>query len=131
MYALDSRKVHRVDGNVKLAEIAAGMGTWIPSSAVSGTGGGATGCLVITNWSPLMADRNDDTSIFETDEVEANRAIEQGQGVGARELAAQREPGGVVTADEDVEFENGVSVIADENDELDESLAVQGVDDAG
>ena len=27
------------------------------------------------------------------EEVEANRAIEQGLGVGARELAAQREPG--------------------------------------
>ncbi|MET3779784.1 hypothetical protein ABIC32_000414 [Brevundimonas sp. 1080] len=34
------------------------------------------------------------------DEVAANRAIEQGLGVGARELAAQREPGGVVTPDE-------------------------------
>ncbi len=38
---------------------------------------------------------------FETDEVEANRAIDQGLGVGARELAAQREPGGVITPDED------------------------------
>ena len=34
------------------------------------------------------------------DEVAANRAIEQGLGVGARVLAAQREPGGVVTPDE-------------------------------
>jgi hypothetical protein len=77
-----------------------------------------------------MADRDDETPRFETDEVEANHAIENGQGVGARELAAQRDPGGVVTADEDEELENGVSVIADQDDELDESLAVQGVDDA-
>ncbi|RZJ41200.1 MAG: hypothetical protein EON87_16635 [Brevundimonas sp.] len=38
---------------------------------------------------------------FETDTVDANLAIERGQGIGARELAAQRDPGGVVTADED------------------------------
>ena len=33
------------------------------------------------------------------EEVDANLAIEQGLGVGARELAAQRDPGGVVTPD--------------------------------
>ncbi len=33
------------------------------------------------------------------EEVDANLAIEQGLGVGARELAAQRVPGGVVTRD--------------------------------
>ena len=38
---------------------------------------------------------------FETSDVEANLAMEQGLGVGARELAAQRDPGGVVTPDED------------------------------
>ena len=37
---------------------------------------------------------------FETSEVEANLAMEQGLGVGARELAAQRDPGGIVTPDE-------------------------------
>lgn len=63
------------------------------------------------------------------EEVEANRAIEQGLGVGARELAAQREPGGVITQDEDPELEDGASVTEDDDD-LDESLAVQGVDDA-
>lgn len=50
-----------------------------------------------------MSDTNDtptDTNHFETDEVDANLAIEQGLGVGARELAAQRDPGGVVTPDE-------------------------------
>ncbi|MCC4294799.1 hypothetical protein [Brevundimonas aurantiaca] len=74
-----------------------------------------------------MADQTE-TPHFETDEVAANRAIENGQGVGARELAAQRDPGGVNTADEDPELENGVSVIED-GDELDESLAVQGVEE--
>ena len=44
-----------------------------------------------------------------------------------RELAAQREPGGVITPDEDEGSEDGVSTDANE---LDESLAVQGVDDA-
>ncbi|WP_299173190.1 hypothetical protein [uncultured Brevundimonas sp.] len=57
-----------------------------------------------------MIDRDDDTERFETDEVEANRAIENGQGVGARELAAQRDPGGVETADEDDSFDNGKAV---------------------
>ena len=42
---------------------------------------------------------NEETPHFETDEVDANLAIEQGLGVGARELAAQRDPGGVVTPD--------------------------------
>jgi hypothetical protein len=37
---------------------------------------------------------------FETSDVEANLAMEQGLGVGARELAAQRDPGGIVTPDE-------------------------------
>lgn len=53
-----------------------------------------------------MTDTSDNTPAFETDEVEANHAIEQGLGVGARELAAQREPGGVVTRDEDEDLEN-------------------------
>jgi hypothetical protein len=56
-----------------------------------------------------MADQPTETPKFETDEVEANRAIEHGQGVGARELAAQREPGGVITEDEDSELEEGAS----------------------
>lgn len=57
-----------------------------------------------------MTDQSQDTPAFETDEVQANRAIENGQGVGARELAAQREPGGVVTENEDPEMEDGVSI---------------------
>lgn len=59
-----------------------------------------------------MADGPDtpkETPTFQTDEVKANLAIEAGQGVGARELAAQRDPGGVNTADEDEELENGVA----------------------
>lgn len=60
-----------------------------------------------------MADKPEDTPAFETDEVEANRAIEHGQGVGARELAAQRDPGGVRTADEDPEREGGQAAPTD------------------
>ncbi len=56
-----------------------------------------------------MADAPKETPAFETDEVKANLAIEAGQGVGARELAAQRDPGGVNTADEDEELENGAA----------------------
>jgi hypothetical protein len=62
----------------------------------------------------------EETPHFETDEVDANLAIEQGLGVGARELAAQRDPGGVVTPDED---EADVDA-----DALDRDTAVQGVD---
>jgi hypothetical protein len=62
-----------------------------------------------------MADP-DDKPHFETDDVEANLAIEQGLGVGARELAAQRDPGGVVTPDED----------DDDDDAVDRDTAVQG-----
>ena len=71
-----------------------------------------------------MPDIDDDTPAL-AEEVEANLAIEQGLGVGARELAAQREAGGVVTEDEDPELENGVSIDADEN------VSVQGLDNAG
>jgi hypothetical protein len=78
-----------------------------------------------------MAERPDENATFETDEVQANRAMEQGLGVGARELAAQRDPGGVNTADEDAEFENGVSVEAGNKEQLDENVSVQGLDNAG
>ena len=50
---------------------------------------------------PDPKDASADKPHFETDDVEANLAIEQGLGVGARELAAQRDPGGIVTPDED------------------------------
>lgn len=47
-----------------------------------------------------MADPdNEDLNL--TDEVEANLAIEQGLGVGARELAAQREAGEKTFDDQD------------------------------
>lgn len=41
-----------------------------------------------------------ESPVFETDTVQADRAREQGLGLGARELAAQRDPGGVRTPDE-------------------------------
>ena len=78
-----------------------------------------------------MAERPDENPTFETDEVQANRAMEQGLGVGARELAAQRDPGGVNTADEDPEFENGISIEAGDENQLDENVSVQGLDNAG
>lgn len=59
---------------------------------------------------------------FETDEVQADRARQQGLGVGERELQAQRDPGGVQPADEDER-------LADENDDvecIDDSIGVQG-----
>lgn len=61
---------------------------------------------------------NDETPHFETDDVDANLAIEQGLGVGARELAAQRDPGGVVTPDVEPGTEE------DEEDEADDVDAV-------
>ena len=66
-----------------------------------------------------MADANqtpEESPHFETDEVMASRAREQGLGVGARELEAQRDPGGVNTADE-------------EDDTVERSTAVQGLPD--
>ena len=66
-----------------------------------------------------------DENTFETDDVQSNRAIEQGLGVGARELDAQRDPGGVNTADEESESAEGRSFQAD-GEQLDENLAVQG-----
>jgi hypothetical protein len=59
-----------------------------------------------------------ETPHFETSDVEANLAMEQGLGVGARELAAQRDPGGIVTPDED-------DIDADD-DAIDRDTAVQG-----
>lgn len=44
-------------------------------------------------------DRPKETPQFETDTVRADRAREQGLGLGARELNAQRDPGGVSTPD--------------------------------
>ncbi|MDY6925126.1 MAG: hypothetical protein SWI22_14350 [Pseudomonadota bacterium] len=73
-----------------------------------------------------QTDRPEETPHFETDTVQADRAREQGLGFGARELAAQRDPGGVRTADEDPEMEDGVSVNADDEDALDQSIGVQG-----
>ena len=71
------------------------------------------------------------TPVFETDAVQADRAREQGLGLGARELAAQRDPGDVQSRDDE-----NVRVEAADTDEdpLDPSLGVQGTDrddDAG
>jgi hypothetical protein len=76
-----------------------------------------------------MADTPEDTPRFETDTVQADRAREQGLGLGERELQAQRDPGGVRTADEDPVFSDGVSVNAGDEDALDQSVGVQGATD--
>lgn len=55
--------------------------------------------------------------VFETDTVQADRAREQGLGLGERELKAQRDPGGVRTLDET------------DPDALDQSIGVQGTDE--
>lgn len=48
----------------------------------------------------------DEKRVFETDEIAASRVREQGLGIGARELAAQRDPGDVQSRDdEDVQVE--------------------------
>lgn len=74
-------------------------------------------------------DRPGETPNFETDTVQADRAREQGLGLGGRELNAQRDPGGVRTADEDPTMENGASLNADDDDALDQSTGVQGAAD--
>lgn len=58
-----------------------------------------------------------ETPVFETDTVKADRAREQGLGLGERELKAQRDPGGIRTPDET------------DPDELDQSIGVQGSDE--
>ncbi len=68
-----------------------------------------------------------ETPHFETDEVDANLAIEQGLGVGARELAAQRDPGGVVTPDVEPGTEDDDDI---DGDTIDRDTAVQGSPDA-
>lgn len=64
-------------------------------------------------------DRPTETPTFETDTVQADRAREQGLGLGERELQAQRDPGGVRTADVEPGEEEG-------DNALDDSLGVQG-----
>lgn len=76
-----------------------------------------------------QTDRPEETPHFETDTVKADRAREQGLGLGARELAAQRDPGGVRTADENARMADGSSINADDEDALDQSIGVQGTDD--
>lgn len=56
-----------------------------------------------------MADPdNEDLNL--TDEVEANLAIEQGLGVGARELAAQREAGEKTFDDDQTEYDEAADL---------------------
>ncbi len=63
--------------------------------------------------------------IFETSDVEANLAMEQGLGVGARELAAQRDPGGIVPPDEE-DADKSASQSDKDPDPNERDTAVQG-----
>jgi hypothetical protein len=63
---------------------------------------------------------------FETSDVEANLAMEQGLGVGARELAAQRDAGGVVTPDVEPGTEEDDDI---DGDAIERNTAVQGSPD--
>lgn len=60
----------------------------------------------------------EETPRFETDFVEADRAREQGLGLGERGLKAQRDPGGVATPDVDEDDEPGDPVVRNINDDL-------------
>lgn len=64
--------------------------------------------------------------VFETDTVQADRAREQGLGLGERELNAQRDPGGVRTANVDSDVEGGVDDDSGDGDALNQSIGVQG-----
>ena len=68
---------------------------------------------------------DEDQPHFETSDVEANVAMEQGLGVGARELAAQRDAGGVVTADVD---DSDGEVYSDEDEDEDGDDEVEPID---
>lgn len=46
---------------------------------------------------------DEDDGVYDPSTVEANRNIEQGGGVGARDLARQREPSEIVTPEDDDE----------------------------
>lgn len=63
----------------------------------------------------------EETPVFETDVVQADRAREQGLGVGERELRAQRDPGGVSTPD----VEPGEEEASAASDFLDQTSGVQ------
>ncbi|WP_372706302.1 hypothetical protein [Brevundimonas sp.] len=67
-----------------------------------------------------MADnpnRPDEDARFETNEVDATRGREQGLGVGARELRAQRDPGDVQSRDDE---DAHVGAAEDDKDGLDQ-----------
>lgn len=66
------------------------------------------------------------TPHFETSDVEANLAVEQGLGIGARELAAQREAGDVTPGAETEEAEDTDVDGDDGSDSLKRSTAIQG-----
>lgn len=75
-----------------------------------------------------MTDRPKEAPAFETDTPRADRAREQGLGLGARELNAQSDPAAARPADDDARMEDGSSLNAGDEDALDQSIGVQGAD---
>lgn len=59
---------------------------------------------------------------FETDAVQADRAREQGLGLGERELKAQRDPGGVRTPDEEPEVDEAGASASRDTEGLDQTV---------
>jgi hypothetical protein len=63
-----------------------------------------------------------ETPNFETDAVSADRAREQGLGLGERELKAQRDPGGVRTPDEGPDVDETGASASPDPDALDQTV---------
>lgn len=57
-----------------------------------------------------------ESPVFETDTVQADRAREQGLGLGERELDAQRDPGGVRTPDDPDALDQSVGDSGDDDE---------------
>lgn len=79
-----------------------------------------------------MADdpkRAAETPHFETDAVQADRAREQGLGLGERELKAQRDPGGVRTPDEEPEVDEAGASALHDPEGLDQTVGRRDADD--
>ena len=70
------------------------------------------------------AARPEEAPTFETDTVQADRAREQGLGLGERELEAQRDPGGPRAADEAPDLETDASARPDD-ETLEEARGVR------
>jgi hypothetical protein len=91
----------------------------------AGTGAHRRGLIRLQEKETDMADPErptpSESPVFETDTVQADRAREQGLGLGERELNAQRDPGGVRTPDEADPDALDQSVEAEDSDDSEDS----------